>query len=94
MSEHDWEGAPRRRMEKLLADTVDRIRDAADRIERDARGNIAAAAKKDRDLEFQTYPRVAAQAIHEVQTVVFNLKLESLIDAATDAEKARDEPKS
>lgn len=87
----DWEASARARLERLVADTVDRIRSTADEIEREARRNVASAAEDTRDLEFQTYPRVAGQVIHSVQTLAFNLKLESLIDAAADAEAARTE---
>jgi hypothetical protein len=88
MTERDWEASARARLERLVAETVSRVRDAADQIERDARGHIASAAKGERDIEFQTYPRVAAQAIHTVQTLVFNIGMENLIDAGADAEAA------
>jgi hypothetical protein len=88
MTERDWESSARARLEKLVADTLDRMRSAADEIEREARRNIASAASDKRDLEFQTYPRASGQVIHSVQTMLFNLKLDSLIDAATDAEAA------
>jgi hypothetical protein len=88
MTERDWEASARARLERLVAETVSRVRDAADQIERDARGHITSAAKGERDIEFQTYARVAAQAIHTVQTLVFNIGMENLIDAASDAEKA------
>jgi hypothetical protein len=91
MTERDWEASARARLEKLVADTVARIRAGADEIEREARRNIESAAAGTRRLDFQTYPRVAGQVAHSVQTVVFNLPLESLIDAATDAEAARTE---
>jgi hypothetical protein len=84
----DWEASARARLERLVAETVSRVRDAADQIERDARGHVASAAKGERDIEFQTYPRVAAQAIHTLQTLVFNVAMENLIDAASDAEAA------
>lgn len=71
-----------------MAETVNRIRDAADQIERDAREHVKSAAEDQRQIEFQTYPHVAAQAIHTIQTLVFNIGMENLIDAATDAEKA------
>lgn len=89
MTERDWEASSRRRLDKLVTETVERIRDAADEVEREARRNTEMAAKGERDLEFQTYPRVAAQLTHTVQTLLFNLKLDSLVDAAVDAERAR-----
>lgn len=91
MTERNWEASARARLERLVAETVSRIRDAAGQIERDARGHIVSAAEEKRGLEFQTYPRVAGQVIHTVQTLMFNLSLESLIDAASDAEAARAE---
>jgi len=91
MAERDWEAASRERLEKVVADAVDRIRQSADQIEREARRNIGNAAKDERGLEFQTYVRAAGQVVHEVQTLAFNLPLESLIDAAADAEKARND---
>jgi hypothetical protein len=91
MTERDWEAASRARLEKLVADIVERIRDAADEIEREARRNVASSASEARDLEFQTYPRAASQVTHSIQTMLFNLKLDSLADAAADAERARSE---
>lgn len=94
MTERDWEEASRARLEKLMADTVERIRDTAAEIEREARRNIASAAKGNRDLDFHTYPRAASQVTHSIQTLVFNLKLDSLVDAATEAERAREEKRT
>lgn len=91
MTERNWETSARARLERLVAETVSRVRDAADQIERDAKGHVASAAKDQRQIEFQTYPRVAAQVIHTVQTLVFNVAMENLIDAASDAEAARTE---
>lgn len=91
MTEHDWEAAARTRLENLVTDIVARIRSTADEIERDARRNIANAAEQNRGLDFQTYPRAAGQVVHEMQTLIFNLKVESLIDAAAEAERARTE---
>jgi hypothetical protein len=88
MTERDWEAASRARLERNIADTVSRIRDTADQIEREARRNVASAVAAERDLEFQTYPRAAGQVVHTVQTMVFNLKLDSTIEAASDAEAA------
>lgn len=88
MTERDWEASARARLERLVAETVSRVRDTADQIERDARSHVASAAKPARDIEFQTYARVAAQAIHTIQTLVFNIGMENLIDAASDAEAA------
>lgn len=89
MTERNWEASARARLERLVAETVTRIRDTADQIERDARGHVKSAADEKRGLDFQTYPRVAGQVIHTVQTLLFNLALENLIDAAADAEAAR-----
>lgn len=91
MTERNWETSARARLERLVAETVTRIRDAADQIERDARGHVKSAADEKRGLEFQTYTRVAGQVVHSVQTLLFNLALENLIDAASDAEAARTE---
>lgn len=91
MSGRDWEGMARTRLERLVADAVSRIRDTADELEREALRNIASAAQENRVIEFQTYPRVAGQLVAKVQTMLFNLKLDNLIDAATDAEAARAE---
>jgi hypothetical protein len=91
MTERNWETSARARLERLVAETVSRIRDTADQIERDARGHVKSAAEDQRAIEFQNYPRVAGQVIHTVQTLLFNLALENLIDAASDAEAARTE---
>jgi hypothetical protein len=88
MTERDWESAARRRLEKLVAETVNRIRATADEIEREARHNIESAAKTERDLVSQSYTRVAGQTIKSIQTLLFNLSLDSLIDASADAEAA------
>lgn len=88
MSERDWEAVARKRVEEKVADTVSCLRDKADQIEREARRNIESAAKNDRDFEFNTYPRVAGQVIHEVQVLLFNLDLDGLVLAAAFAEDA------
>lgn len=94
MTERNWEASARARLERLVAVTVDRLRATADQIERDTRGHISSAAAEERQMAFQTYARVAGQVVHTVQTMVFNLALESLIDAASDAEAARTERKA
>ncbi len=91
MTERSWEGASRARLERVLADLLERVRGTADQIEREAKGNIESASRDNRVLEFQTYNRVAAQAVHAIQTMLFNLPLDSLIMAAADAETARNE---
>jgi hypothetical protein len=91
MTERDWEAAARRRVEGLLAGVVSDLRDAADEIERESKQHLASAEKGERDYEWQGYPRVAGQAVHRLQTLLFNLKLDSLIEAAADAEKAHNE---
>lgn len=91
MSDRDWEAMARTRLEQLVADTVSRVRDAADELEREARRNISSAAQQTRQIEFQTYPRVAGQLVAKVQTMLFNLKMDNIIDAAADAEAARTE---
>lgn len=87
----DWETSARKRLEGLVADAVDRIRSAADEIEREAKHNLASAAAPERVYDFHNYGRVAGQVVHSVQTLLFNLKLDSLMDAAADAETARTE---
>jgi hypothetical protein len=94
MTERNWEASARGRLERLVAETVSRIRDTADQIEREARSHIASAAADERELEFQNYPRVAGQLLHSLQTLTFNIGVESLIDAASDAETARIERKN
>lgn len=91
MTERDWEAASVRRLENLVADTVNRMRDMADQIERDTKRNLVSAKETERSLEFHTYPRVAGQVIHDLQTLLFNVKLDSLVEAANDAETARTE---
>lgn len=88
MTERDWETSARARLKKNVVETVARLRSAADEIEREAKRNIESAEQSERDQEFLTYPRVAGQVAHSVQTMLFNLPLESLIDAAADAEAA------
>lgn len=91
MTERDWEAAAERRLRKLIYDTVGRMRGAADQIEREAERNIRSAVSSVREFGFEAYPRVAGQVVHTVQTMLFNLPLDSLIDAASDAEAARTE---
>jgi hypothetical protein len=88
MTERDWEASARARLERNIADTVSRMRDTADQIEREAKRNILSATAPERDLEFQTYPRAAGQVVHTIQTMVFNLKLDNAIESAADAEAA------
>jgi hypothetical protein len=90
-NERDWEAAARARLERVAAGVVDDLRKVADDIEREARHNLASAAKADRDYDWQGYPRAAGQIVHSLQTLLFNLKLDSLVDAAADAEKAYQE---
>jgi hypothetical protein len=90
-TERDWEAAARSRLEKVTAGVVDDLRKVADDIEREAKHNLTSAAKTERDYEWQGYPRAAGQVVHSLQTLLFNLKLDSLIDAAADAEKAHNE---
>ena len=87
----DWEASARGRVERVLAGLVSDLRDAADDLEREGKHNLESAAKAERDYEWQGYPRVAGQAVHRLQTLIFNLKLDSLMDAAADAEAARTE---
>jgi len=94
MTERDWEAAARRRVEGLLAGVVDDLRRTADDIERESKQHVESAAKAERDYEWQGYPRVAGQAVHALQTLLFNLKLDSLIEAAAEAEKAHTEKAS
>lgn len=89
MTEEYWENRSAARLQKLTADLVQRIRNTADQIEREAKINIDMAAQGTRGLEFYTYGRAAGQTVHALQTLLFNLPLDSLIDAASDAEKAR-----
>ena len=90
-NERDWEATARRRLEEVTAGIVSDLRKVADDIEREARYNLTSAANVVRGNEYQSYPRVAAQVVHELQTLLFNLRLDSLIDAAADAERARSE---
>lgn len=85
-----WEDAARVRLEKNVTDLVDRIRRTADQIQVQAQRQIKAASEEDRDLEFNTYGYVASNAIHELQTLLFNAPFTNLISAAEDAERARD----
>lgn len=87
--ELDWEKTARARLEKQVADVVQRIRTTADSIERDAGYNLRVAADPERDHDWQTYACVTASVISEIQAMVFNLHLTTLIDAAAEAESAR-----
>ena len=93
-TERDWEAAARRRLERVVAGVVDDLRKVAADIERETRHNVVSATKATRDYEWQSYPRAAGQVVHSLQTLLFNLKLDSLIDAAADAEKAYQEKAS
>lgn len=65
-----------------------RLREMADRIEREAELDIAAA-----EAGRSTYGRVAGNVIHEVAWGLGNLHLETLASTATDADIARAEGK-
>jgi hypothetical protein len=91
MTERDWEASARKRLDNLVADTVKRIRDTADEIEREAKRDVASAAADKRNFTFQTYPKIPGRVIHSIQTMFFNLPLDSLVDAGNDAEAARTE---
>lgn len=89
MTERDWEQMARRQLERNVADVVKRMRQAADEMEREAKRNLEAAAAPERDLEFHTYPRVASRVVTELHTLLFNMRADSVMDAAVDAELAR-----
>lgn len=87
-SARSWEEASRRRLERLVEETVSRMRSTADRIEREAQRNITAAAKDARGHKYHTYPRVVADLLGEVHGLMFNISVSSLVDAAAEAEQA------
>lgn len=89
MTERDWEAAARRRLEHVISGIVTRMRDSIDLADREAVRNLHSAAQVQRSHEFHTYPYIAGQFIHNLQTMLFNLNLPNLIDAAADAEAAR-----
>lgn len=91
MAERDWEASAARRLQRTIDSLVSRIRATADQIEREGKRNVESAAKPERDLEFQTYARVATSAIHELHSLVFNANAANIIDAAADADQARQE---
>jgi len=89
MTERDWEAAAAARLQRTIANLVSRMRDTADRIEQEAKHNIAAATKG--DGQFSTYARAAGTAIDELHTLAFNAKPSIIIDAAADADAAHAE---
>lgn len=91
MAERDWEAMAAARLRRTIDTMVSRLRDTAAQIEREARYNLESAAKPKRDMEFQTYARVATAAIQELHNLVFNANATNIIDAAADAEQARQE---
>jgi len=84
-----WEASARGRLERNVARLVKLVRTVADEIERETARDIANAARADRPLEFQTYPRVVGNIANKLGTLSFNGHLDSLIDAAAEAEAAR-----
>jgi len=84
-----WEEASRKRLERAVAAAVSRLRAMADQIEAEAKHNIKAA--QDGGTDYASYGRVAQQVVHEMIWGLANTNLSNVIDAATDADKARQE---
>lgn len=91
MAERDWEAAAAARLQRTIDHMVSRMRAAADQIEGEAVRNIAAAAGA--TSPYATYARAAGQAVHEMHTMVVNTNTSNIIDAAHDADDARQEKK-
>jgi len=90
MTDRDWEAAASAaRLGRLVGGVVSRLRETADRIERDTAYRLSSAAKPTSD--YHTYARVPAEVVHGVHELLFNLNVEALIDAASDADRAHAE---
>jgi hypothetical protein len=89
MTERDWEAAARTRLQRSIDALVARMRATAEQVECEAKRNLESSAKPDRDLEFQTYAWAAGRAVHELHALVFNANAANIIDAASDADTAR-----
>lgn len=87
----DWETSAVSRLERTVASVVDQLRRLADRIETEAAPNIENA--RIRRTDYSTYGRVAERVVHEVSWGVANLNLSNVIDAASDAALAQQDPK-
>jgi hypothetical protein len=72
-----------------VAQRVRRLREMADRIESEAKQNIARAESGQ-----GTYGRVVGSLVHEITWGIANLHLETLMSTATDADIAHAEAKS
>jgi hypothetical protein len=86
----DWEDRERTRLERAMSAVIRQLRNMAERIEREGADNIRAAQLRDRD--YATYGRAAGQVVHTASWGLANLNLSNLIDAAADADAARNEP--
>jgi hypothetical protein len=85
--ERDWEAAARKRLERLVTGVAERLRKLADEIETEGRYNLQAVV----DRPGRSYVPVAAAVVHSVTWGVANLNLGTVLDAANDAQSARQE---
>lgn len=85
----DWEVAAANRLGRVIGSTVQRMRDTADQIEREAVRNIAAAAGGRSD--YATYSRVAAQVISDLHSLLSHVNASNIIHAAREADAAHAE---
>lgn len=88
----DMEQHQRERLEGLVAKTVARLHDLAQRVEMEARRGISNAAEGRQ--KWSTYGRAVGQIEHEVSWGVANLTLSQLMEVAADCDLARAEKRN
>ena len=84
MTERDWEQIASDRMERSVRSLATRMRNTADQIEREAAHNRKAA--REGSTEYATYARLVGQAISTLHSMIFNVNVSNLVDAAADAD--------
>jgi hypothetical protein len=89
MTDRDWEAAAAARLQRTIDHLVSGMRATADQIERESAHNIKAAAEG--SSQYASYARAAGQAIHEMHSMVVNANASNIVDAAYDADAARQE---
>lgn len=82
-----WEASARRRLERNVSRLAADLRELADQIEREAA--LAIGNAWDGTHDFSTYGLVAQRVIGELHGLLFNSGMSGLVDAATDADRAR-----
>lgn len=74
----DYSDFQKKRYSDLVDQVVQRLHDAADRVEREA---------KQPPTQYSTYTTRATQAMHEIHVTVMNMPLPNLIEVAAEIDK-------